>query len=567
MRIAFSGERGWRNLLLALTSLTIILYLVQAFLVPGSAEYAPFTIADDARQFLAWAPELRDSGYRQDELLARYWHSVSPPLYRWIYTALAAAGVAPVVAARIIPAVLLACSAWLAWRLASKMTRHPAAAFVAAALIMALLIRDNSIYSATPRAFAPPLLLLFFDALLRGKTVAVVLSLGGLAAMYPSSALVGLTMFGLSKVRLRPRPSIDLSPRSITLVAVATLAVAAPLYAFRAQADEWQPLLTVAQALEMPNLGTADGRNAIVGRNDVPAWLCSQRMGFLPTPIRCSKGAWAAAVNLVMLLPLLLLAATAAVPRLRRHGLHADDPDNRIYLWALAACLLWWAVATAVAFQLHLPGRYSQRVLSILAALAAGQLLGGALVGLDWTAARRTAGAAVGAIIALIVFSSPKPDLHRPSDPRAILLLAYAPPGTRVAGLSADLDFVPALTRTSVLATVEHAIPYHRGYFDRIAQRLNATLGAAAEPDATRFAEFVRHYEVDLFIADRALIERGQVPPEYETVVPSAVRQAQRALQRQPSHLQQRARSCAVHRGEVWILTAECLVSDPSRAL
>src|SRR5688500_15941285 len=121
------SERTWRTLLYGLTAVTALIYLYLAFFEPGTLRYAPFTIQDDARQFLAWMSRLADPAAMRGDLIADYWQSVCPPFYRAIFAAAAAAGLTPTLFARLLPLALLALSAWKAWRVALMMTRRPLA--------------------------------------------------------------------------------------------------------------------------------------------------------------------------------------------------------------------------------------------------------------------------------------------------------------------------------------------------------------------------------------------------------------------------------------------------------
>lgn len=546
----------WQALLLALTGVTCVIFLVQAFLVPGTTAYAPFTIQDDARQFLTWMARLAKPGAMPGDLLADYWQSVAPLAWRWLYEGAAALGVAPVDFARVLPPVLLLVSAYASWRVALAMCRgRPAAAFVAAAFVMALLVHEDSIYSATPRAFSPPLFLLFLDGLLRGRPIRVVASLGLLAGIYPTTALVGLTMLGLSHLRVRPRPGIVLTRRSLATVAAATLAVAVPVLSLPGQTEQWAPVLTVAQALELPNLGSADGRSAIVNQDGSVGWLCSARMGFLPEIVPCWSSRWAALPNALLLVPLLVLGIGAA---LRPKG--PRDPDL-IYLWALLAGLGWWVVATVFAFKLHLPARYPQRVLSILEWLAIGQLVGLWLRGAAGRAGRAgRAAAALLAVLFAISFLTPTGGLRRPEDSGAMAFLAALPADARIAGLAGDLDGVPALAGRSTLATIEHAIPYHWGYFGQVKQRLEDTLAVLGGGEGAGFRRFAQGYGIDYLVVDRALAERGEVPDAYAAVVPAAVRRAEAQLGGRPPPVLASGQACLRFAGpSVLVYDARCL--------
>jgi hypothetical protein len=553
-----TSERSWRSLLYGLTAVTAAVYLWLAF-------SHPLTIQDDARQFLAWMSRLVEPAAMPGDLIADYWQSVCPPFYRLIYAAAQAVGLGPNLFARLLPVALLGLCAWMSWRIAAWMTASPLAAFVAAAFVVSFVLHEDSIYSATPRAFSTPLFLVFLDGLIRSRGWQMIAALLVLALLYPTTALVALTMLGLSRIGWRPF-RIDLSPRSWLLGGLGAAAVLAAVLPFQGETERWEPTLTVEQALAMPNLGTPEGRSTIVGLDGGIDYLCSARMGFLPEIVPCWSTRLAVLPNLLLMLPMLWLAF-AAVRRTRYQP--DQEPGDLLHAWALAAALGWFVVAVAVAFQLHLPSRYPQRTLSVLEFLAIGQLLGALLE--RWRQEKRrrglaVAGGATGLFLAAS-FVTPLPGFSRPSDTEAIRLIAALPPDAVIGGVSDQLDFIPALTGRPTLATIEHSIPYHSGYFGPVRARLEAGLAAVSSDDPEVLAAYVRRYGVSVIAVDAALLDRGQAPPRWATVVPAAVARAQAALTRAPSALQRRAAGCTLHRGALVLLDARCLASGSGRPI
>lgn len=558
LNLAHDNEAGWRALLFVLTGLAALVYLGNALLEPGTLSFAPYTIQDDARQFLTWMSRLGDANALQGDLLADYWQSVCPPFYQFIYAAMNAIGLEPALFARLLPVVLLFFCAWTAWRIAIAMTKRPVVAFVAAAFVTSFVLHEDSIYSATPRAFSTPLFLLFLDGLLRDRAWIMIPALFLLGLLYPTTALVGLTMMGLSRIGWRPW-RIDLSARSWLLGAMGVAAVGLAILPFAGSTSAWEPTLTLEQALAMPNLGTAEGRSTVVGLTGNVDYFCSARMGLLPEIVPCWSTRIAVLPNLLLMVPMLLLAWRAIRGARYQPG---EEPGDLIHAWALAAAVAWWAVAIAFTFQLHLPSRYTQRTLSILEFLAIGQMLGPVLER-RLKGRRRTWGTAiVGGLFALFFlasFATPTPGLSQPADAQAVDRIAAMPPGTVVGGVSDQLDYLPALTGRSTLATIEHAIPYHTGYFTPLRERLEAALAAVSSPDPAVLGDYVRRYRVDVIAVDRALFEYGELPARWATVVPDAVQRAQEQLRQAPSALQQRARSCLIHGGTLVLLDAPCL--------
>lgn len=554
--MAPGGARLGLQLVIAATALTCAVFLVNAFVLDGAA----YAIQDDARQFLAWTARLADPAALPGNLIADYWQSVTPRALRAIYGGFAGIGVSPLVAARLIPVALLVISALATWRISLTLTGGRAlAALVTTGLTMALLVHEDSIFSATARAFSPPLFLLFLDGLLRERRWQMVASLGVLAAIYPTTALVGLTMLGLSALRRRWPLPLDLTPRTLVTLAAATLAVGAPIAFLPGEVARWEPVISIADALTMPNLGTPGGRSSIVPIAGAYPWLCSARVGLLPEIFPCWATRWASIFNLLLLAPLLFLGIRACL----REARGEQRKGEIIYLWAAIAGIAWWGVATIFAFKLHLPARYPQRVLSILEFMAIGQIIG---IWLDQRL-RTASGAALprwvlGGLLALLAvsFVTPTPGMRRPADPGAFDWLMAAPAGLQVGGLTAELDFVPAVTGRATHVTIEHAIPYHLTYFNEINRRLKATIAAVTTPEAATLAHFVRDERLDVLLVDRAFLETGAVPADYDGVVLAAVEEGEAALAREPSALQRSARSCALYRGpQVWVIDAKCL--------
>jgi hypothetical protein len=552
------AERGWRNLLLALTGVACLIYLYNALFEFGTLTFAPYTIQDDARQFLAWMARFEAPEAMTGNLLADYWQSVCPFLYRALFATAAWLGIPPTLFARLLPVLLLILSAWLSWRIALRLTKRPAAAFVAAAFLVSYLLHEDSIYSATPRAFSAPLFLVFLDGLQRDRGLLMIPALFLLGLLYPTTALVGLTMLGLSRIAWRPF-RVDFSRRSWLLGGLAGGAVLLAILPFAASGNAWGPTLGVEEALAMPNLGTPQGRSTIVGLSGDVDYLCSARMGMLPEIVPCWSTRLAVIPNALLMVPMLLLAWRA----LRRSSFRpGEEPGDFLHVWVLAAAIAWWLVAIAVAFNLHLPSRYTQRSISILEFLAIGQMLGAAMHRRLDGRRRTTATAVLTGVVSLFLLASfvtPTPGLSQPSDRLAVERIAAMPADTVIGGVSDQLDYLPALTGRATLATIEHAIPYHTGYFRPLQERLEASLAAVSTTDPRLLAAYVRRYDVDVIAVDRALFEYRELPARWATVVPDAVRAAQERLGQGLSLVQLRAAGCTIHNGALVLLDAHCL--------
>lgn len=557
---ADEGIRRWRWRLYAGTGVAIAVYLWLACLRPGTLAWDPYAIQDDARQFLLWMPRLADPELLRGDFMAAYWHAVSPPLYRLPFGAAAALGLDPVLFGRFLAPALLLLAAWGAWRVALDLTERPLPAFVAAAFTMGFLVHEDSIFTASPRAFGSPLLLLFLHGLLRGRPAVMLGSLFLLASIYPPPAVVAITMLGLSRIEtLRPL-RVDLSRGSILLVGAAGLAGLIGAAPFLLQTGHWGPTLTLAEARAMPNLMDPGARSTIVDEAGRIGWFCSWRMGYVPTLVPCGMGIPAAPLwNFLLLLPLLVTAGMAVAGRPDE----ATARRNRLYVLALAAGTIWYAIAVLLAFRLHLPSRYSQRILEVLEWLAIGQWLG------LWIEARRrrsparpgtrAASALIGAAIA-ISFLSPVPGMKRPTDYALIRFIAALPKSTMIAGVSEDLNFVPALTGRAVLATPEHAIPYQLGYFLPLRDRLAASLLAISTPDPGTLAAILARYRVDYLLVEADTLRAARIPGRYPSILPVQASAATQRLRTRVPAVAAGLPACVAYWGRSLILLdARCL--------
>jgi hypothetical protein len=519
-------ERGWRRLLFAATAATALVYLYIAFFYPLTFTHDPLAIQDDVRDFLLWGARITDPGALRGDYMADYWQSVSPPLFRWIFYAGASLGIRPYILAKFLPLPLLFVCASVGWRLAMVMTgNRPRAAFIAASFLLAAIIHEDSIFSGTPRSFSPALLLVLFYAIVSKRDLVASLSILLLAAFYPASAIVGFTMFAFSKVTsLRP-PRIDLSLRSILFVGGTAVLMTAAVIPFLIHASPWGPTLTLAQAHSMPNMMTLTGRSTIVGPSGGIGWLCSSRMGYFPAIISCGGDVPAAfLLDLPLALPMVVLAIRAA----RK----ADPGPDRLYLIAFAATLIWYFIAIAVAFRLHLPSRYSQRVLEVLVGLGIGQMIGG------WLESRRPAltGKIRAANVATFtiltaLYLTPITDVRHPADPQLIAHIAALPPETRIGGVSDDLDFIPALTGRSVLAAPEQAVPYQLGYYGKVAPSLRASLVMVSTPDLNELRQTLAEHPADYILAEREMLDRRTIDGRFPSVLPAESQAASFHLQ------------------------------------
>lgn len=553
-----SGQR-WFALLVALAGLAVAVYL-RAMTVPGSLEPDPLAIEDDARQFLTWLPRLRDPALLQDDLLADYWWSVSPPLYRATFEAAAALGLDPLAPAQLLPCVLIPLTILAAWWMTRGVLDRPEMAFFAVLLMMVPLHLRTPVSTPAPRGFADPLFLLFLGALVRDRALVMVVAIGLMAALYPPVAVTALSLLMLSRIRMSPRPGLDLSPRSLLLVFAAVGVAVAVVFPFVSASHPWQPTLTLDEARGMANFMSNDGRSRIVLHTGEIGWLCGGRIGFLPSIFSCKRPFDAATlISIAMLVPVLALLVRAL-----RKGRAADRREVLLYGGVLLAAVVWFAIAAVLAFKLHLPSRYSQRPIRFVEMLALAQAF--AVWGAPWLRNRcplcLKAGGIAMIAIAVVTFGWPKAAEH-PQDPPAMAWLAQTVPETRIGGVSDELAFVPSLLGRPVLASPEHAIPYHLGYFHEVERRLIDMLTVASTADAEEMRAILDRYGLDVFVVDRAFLEDRVLPKYYGRTIPEEAHAAVERMAARPPVLAARTAECTSFPGKsLIVLDARCLRRD-----
>ncbi|NIJ16995.1 hypothetical protein [Sphingobium vermicomposti] len=517
----------------------------------------PWTMADDARQFLAWGARIGNPSAMPHDLLADYWQQAAPPLYRALLYGANALGIGPVGIASLLAFPLIGASALLTWRLAGCFALDRSRKLFAAICVMAAILHNDSIFSGTPRAFASPLILMM---MLGMATRRHGLTLAGLllsSLIYPAPAITCLGIFALHLMDWRW--PWTLRWRSVAMLALAGVTVVASGLFFKAGLADWGPTLLLQEARNVPSLATFDGRSSIVGRSGDVAWLCSARIGFLPAIVNCQgNGDPRLILNaLLSVLPIIALWITGR----RRH----DQNPNAATAWpllpySLISSLICYSLAALVAFTFHLPARYSQPVLLVMGSLAFGLLTGGWWSrGMDRLARSRPmarmAIITIAALIGIAAFATPKMRLVRPASSDLVALIASTPHGTRVAGIDDDLAIIPARTGRTVLATPEHDIPYHRRYHrdHQALLRSSMAMGELQQPVLT--AE-VRRQNIDLLIFDRHFLESGVLPASYSAALPPPHRIAPSFDRIAPL----RAASCRVIETPQWVaIFTSCL--------
>ena len=494
----------------------------------------PNAFSADAFVHQFWMWNWRDPQLFTDSLTAELRDSVRYPdgyeALFWLPTQV----VSPIVFGEWLGVALMAVSGWLVFAIVREHTPWRPAAWIAAALFLAL-VEIHRFYGGFPRAFVHPVVLLAVLLAIRRRHLSAALVAIAGALFYPTAALLATGVLLVSSVGLRDRrPRLERPRIWFALLALAgtVVAVLGPAL-LSGGAPE---VFTADEARRYPEFGP----NGALGFF-VPStidYLANNRSGFR---LRGSGSILAIAAVA------LLVARPANVRLLRREVLALP-----------IVSLAGFAAAHAVLFKLYLPHRFTYPLLAFFAIAVAVSLRPTwtalwsrprprlraflmlaaplAIFGLaiyvfplgpteeldePWTAVAIAAGAlvlaAAGAVLlrrlplrtgpalaavvsALAVGAAMLAATNRWAHatvcktPGASGYIASLPKDAVIAGDPIDLKCIPATTRRPVVTSTQLAPAYEVDYFFDQRERMFATLRAYYGPSAAAIASLGKRY-------------------------------------------------------------------------
>jgi hypothetical protein len=495
----------WFSLSLTFAAIFSLVGLQQAF-------SAPYVVQDDARQHVFWMQRFLDPTLFPGDAIADYFQSIAPAGYRAIYRLAATIGIEPLLFNKLLPLVLSLVTAAYAFGVCLQLLPVPIAGFVGSLLLSQNLWLHDDLVSATARAFLYPIFLAFLYYLLRREAqpfwwksllpCLITIALQGL--FYPHYVFI---MSGALILRLfvwdgRLRFSRDRQHYLFCIVGLAVaLGVMLP-YALDIS-DSGGPI-SAALARTMPEFQDG-GRSEFFTENPWHFWLTAQRSGAL-----------------IWIMPLCVVAPGLLVAELllpNRFPLIQQARKLSILAQVELVSLFMFFAAHAVLFKLYLPARYSQNSLLILTPLAAAVAIPVAIDTLfRWAeqpnnatprrngAIALTLGLTLLLILSPLIYEFPDTRYKTGSSPGLYQFLAQQPKDTLIAGLSPETDNVPTFSRRSVLVSREASIPYQMGYYNELRQRMADQLVAQYSLDLATVQDFIRRYEIDFWLVDRAYL-------------------------------------------------------------
>jgi hypothetical protein len=424
-------------------------------------------LSADALVHQYWMWRFRDPALFPDALTAALRRSSRyPDGYEAVFR-LAAQVADPIAFGEWVGVALMAVSGWLVFSIVREHTSWRPAAWIAAALFLALM-DIHRFHGGFPRAFVHPVVLLCVLLAIRGRHLGAALVAAGGALFYPPAALLAIGALLVSAVAWsggRPRLHRRRSSAALVALALGAAAVLGP----QLIAGGSPRVLTAAEARAYPEFNPRGTLHFFA--DSTFRYLRQNRSGL---DLRTSGTILAAAA-------LALLAARRGnVRRLRPEVL-------ALPVVALGA----FAVAHAVLFRLYLPHRYTYPLVAFFA-IAAGVALRPAWRGREGAAAV-TGLLLVGALLLLPDHGARGSSCRERPATRYVSTL---PKDVVIAGDPLDLTCLPATARRPVVISTHLAPAYEVDYFLAGRERMFATLRGYYGDSLEALADLRERYHV-----------------------------------------------------------------------
>jgi hypothetical protein len=526
----------WLSLSLVFATYYSILGWQQAFA-------SPYVVQEDMRQHIFWMARYGDPATFPNDLIADYFQSVAPLGYGWLYQGLAFLGLSPLLAAKLLPALLCLITAALGYAVSFVIFPIPLASFISSVTLSQSLWHSSELASGTPRAFLYPLFLAFLWCTLTNRKVWVLIIVGLAALFYPHVSLIALGILSLQLVWSRERFLAFARTRTHLGYILLGLALVYGIIVYTRSGTDLGDVVTYSEAIAMPEF-QPNGRNVFF-KPGLSYWLHG-RSGLFH-----ERGFTPATLIMGALLPALRYwAPSAGLKRFIR-------PQILILGQILVVSLGLFLLAHALLFELHLPNRYSAHSFRVVFAIATGI---SSLLLLDivnhqaetwlqrWSHQRRlnrgqiqtlsstlTASVLGGLLIVIglypIFFFQEFPKVSYDDHSHEAPLHEYfaaQPYDSTIASLTGIGSNIPMFARRTVLTSPEHAMAYHQGYYGEFSQRARATITAQYTSDPQVVLAFIDEYSVTHWLIDTVAFDPNflrqhdwlqQYQPEINTAI------------------------------------------------
>ena len=524
-----------------------------------------YRIQEDGRQHVFWMRRYLDPDVFPNDPIADYFQAMAPWLYRAIYWGgWHILGITPHHLTFGLPFVLGLIAVSYAVVIGRHLSPIPWVGGLAGILCAQTLWMEDDLVSATPRAFATPLMLAFLYYVLRRNPWGCGLTIAMQGGLYPPAALIS---WGTTCLRLGDR-------RNWNVCIVSTLALGLSLLPLVLSSDPFGPMITVQEArsvLEFQSMGDVYGRAFFFHDNPILFWGFGPRTGFffwgLMAPLNLAALGWGWARRHQM-------QTSDDIPK--RSALHSDSK----LLWQFVLSVsLFYGIAHLSLFRLHFPARYTYHGFRTILPLAAAIVLveGGRWQMRRWQThtswGHRAANLALASFQLVLIWlpfsTSLTIDNQLYATGRAVdlyALLQDTPRDTLIASLDKEGNNLPIFAGRSTLVGGEYTLPYHPDYYNLLQQRATDLLAAHVAIAPAPLKHLLDRYPITYLLTHRDsfttkyLFKRTWLysfQPEFDQAIQAL--EAQQQSGEKPM-LQQLQPACTVlETRSLFLIDADCL--------
>ena len=477
-----------------------------ARILPDLAPSGGGLVFDDARHFVVWLRRLGDAGLFPNDPIADYFEALTPIFYRALYLPAVALSVDPLIWHLVVVSPLVTLLAvWSIWLFVGLFTGNTwQRALLFGLFVLSLYLHERAdLMQGLPRSFCIATLFLTIYAFVAKRRLLLVLAMFFGANLYPTSAMVaGTTIAVMALFGMLAERRIDRN--GLVLVAMAGVASLAGAALFELTSSTTGEEFNLAQARSLA-IFQPGGRTSFFASPD-KQFLCGARNGLLPV---CPGGnIWSGAAQTLGLLGIGYVVIRLLARRASAKGDTLSETGTSVFFAMLVSGIVWFAIAHAIAFELHLPTRYSNATIGVLYCFSAALLLG--WLG-PWVLRRLSFGRigsdmifglsalATFPVVAAAIYSD-RTGYYDNKAPELSSAIAEMPKDATIAGFSSVINSVPAFASRSVFVSLELLVPYKRDYYMRMADRVAAQTRLFAGPVDADWHTLLSETGIDAFV-------------------------------------------------------------------
>ncbi len=462
----------------------------------------PYIVQDDARQHVVFLERLWDPQLFPKDPIADYFQAVAPVGYKTLYGLVAHLGISPIDLAKILPLILGLIATVYLFGISLQLLPVPINGVLAVLIFNQQIWLDDSLTSATPRAFIYPIFTAFLYYLIRRSFFPCLMTIGLQGLFFPQLVFVQILILFLQLFRQQKhRFNLQLAISGILIASIVLLPYAVNRSGYGAA-------ITLEQMKAMPEYGLG-GRNEYFGVSFWQFWLFGNSGLRIP---------WFPSLSLIGLsLPWIWRSQLPLIQRI--------SGEVKQLLHVLLASLVMYGLAHLLLLKLHFPSRYTYHTLRIILPIAAAIVLT-TLLETSWrwlqqkqqfsNREKGRIGAIVGLILIVMIVPAIPPLFYQfqgwvvGEAPAIYQYLLKQPEQVRIASIAPEANNIPAFANRSTLVGREFALPHHPSYYQSFQPRVIELLHGLYSTESTKLIQLIDRYRIDFL-----LIEQDFMQPDY----------------------------------------------------